>query len=63
MDGHQHDDGMQHSEDALRRAREARENPSASRRDHAGRMGLFRRFLWVLGVVAIGWMLWSNLLA
>ena len=62
MHGHDPARGMNHSEDALRRQREAGRTPGASRRDHLGRarLGLV---LAVLGALVVLWVLWSNLLA
>lgn len=63
MYGQDPSSGMEHSEDALRRAREAGNSPRASRGDHRGRLGLARIMLGVIGIVAILWILWSNVLA
>lgn len=63
MHGHQHGNGMQHSEDVLRRARETRDDPRASRRDHEERLGHARLFVGAVGVAVIAWVLWTNLLA
>ena len=63
MYGQDPSSGMKHSEDMLRRAREAGNNLRASRRDYRGRLGLARIVLGGLGLVAILWVLWTNLLA
>lgn len=63
MYGHDPSSGMKHSEDALRRAREAGSNPGASRPDHRGRLELARRVLGAIGIFVILWILWTNLLA
>lgn len=63
MYGHDPSSGMKHSEDVRRRAREAGNDPSASRRDHRGRRGLVRVVLGAVGVFIILWVLWTNLLA
>ena len=39
MHGHDMGEGMKHSEDVLRRSREARQRPATSRQDEAGRLG------------------------
>lgn len=62
MHGHDPTQGISHSEDALRRQREAGRNPGASRRDHRGRAGL-GLVLAVLGAVVVLWIVWSNLVA